>query len=1173
MIKNTIGRQLAILLVSVFSITAHAGSTVTDFKEPAQHYRPETWFHLIGGNVDKSGLTADLEAIREAGIQGIHLFHGRGGNWPGVEQQIQTLSPTWDKMIEHVANETRRLDLRFTMQNCPGWATSGGPWITVENTMRHLIWSRHNVRGGEHLSLQLEQPEPGAEQWRDYRDVAVLAFPTPEGDTDPYLIPSAIRSNRNDLPWMDMATGKGDDRIELSAPNIPDWIGQSLSGTTDHPVWIEVDFPEAVNLRAIEFPPVSVFVRRQYFDPSTVVQIEARVNGRWVEVISRKVPRASWQDRQPWVPLVLALPDHKAQTFRITFVGDKLVELNHLRFLSAARSHDWRGQAGYALRSVDRSAHLVQDSAAWVRKDSIIDLSDRMSPDGTLSWQAPRGDWTVVRFGHVNTGEQNKPAPQEATGFECDKLSTSGIEQHFEGYIGRVAASGGPADGGRLHGVLIDSWEAYTQTWTPLMESQFEDLRGYALRQWLPALAGWVVDDHLNSERFLRDWRATINDLLVQNYYGRFAELAHEQSLELYFETAVGDVMPGDILQYYSKADMPMAEFWLPNNPVRAGSAAKPFAPVTSAAHIYGKQRVGVEAYTNGRLAWNEHLFRLKYFTDYHFTQGVNHFIFHTYTHNPLSVSAPGTSFGGRIGTPFLRGQTWWKHMPLFTDYLARCQMLLQQGQPVADVLWYLGDDFDHMPLQSTPFPEGYRFDYLNQDVLLNRLEVFDGKLQIPEGATWEVLWLPEEQCRRMTPETLVRLRQLLHDGATVIGGAPLETPTLSGGESAQQLFTALVRELWGEPNALQGHRRIGKGQLLWGHDLEFTLSHLNIAPDVIGNGAATWFHRRTDDQEIYFVSAGRLAPLSANLRFRAKGRPELWNPLTGTVEPVVIYHQEQDHTVIPLDLPAAGSVFVVFHNEQSHPPLTGISRNGVTLIDATDLTHVDNVAPLSIYGVQDDEAVQPWVESPMPSAEVLRDEMRFVAWEDGNYEFKHGTRTLMSKSVSGTRTLTVNDPWILTFPAGWDIPEQVELSTLVPWSALADRAIRAFSGTASYTSEIELDRLHADSRVLLDLGRVEQIAEVSVNGQAVAAMWVPPFRLDITQFVRSGSNRIEIKVTNTWRNRLSYDASLPVEERKTWTINAPGPNAPVEPAGLIGPVKLRIGVEGSFGKETDRQF
>ena len=136
------------------------------------------------------------------------------------------------------------------------------------------------------------------------------------------------------------------------------------------------------------------------------------------------------------------------------------------------------------------------------------------------------GDWTILRFGHVNTGVKNKPAPPEATGFECDKLSPAGAEQHFAGYIGRLSAPGGPADQGRLQGMLIDSWECFTQTWTPAMEREFADRRGYALRQHLPTLAGYVMEDQHTSERFLRDWRKTISDMLVENYFGRLADLA-----------------------------------------------------------------------------------------------------------------------------------------------------------------------------------------------------------------------------------------------------------------------------------------------------------------------------------------------------------------------------------------------------------------------------------------------------------------------------------------------------------------------------------------------------------------------------------------------------------------------------------------------------------------------
>lgn len=99
---------------------------VKNFQLPPKIYHPETWFHLIGGNVSKPGITADLEALSAAGLSGIQLFHGQfGGLWPGVEPQIACLSPSWEETIKHAAEECRRLGLRFTMQNCPGWSMAG----------------------------------------------------------------------------------------------------------------------------------------------------------------------------------------------------------------------------------------------------------------------------------------------------------------------------------------------------------------------------------------------------------------------------------------------------------------------------------------------------------------------------------------------------------------------------------------------------------------------------------------------------------------------------------------------------------------------------------------------------------------------------------------------------------------------------------------------------------------------------------------------------------------------------------------------------------------------------------------------------------------------------------------------------------------------------------------
>ena len=174
--KNFLPVVLCWLLISLPRLQA-ADPLAAGFLAPPRDSRPETWFHLIGGNVSKPGLTADLEAIAGAGLSGIQLFHGSSGGpaWPGVTPQIECLSPSWDAMIRHAADECERLGLRFTMQNCPGWSLSGGPWIKPENAMRHLVWSRTDLTGGNIFSTNLAMPEPTRDGWRDYRDVAVLA--------------------------------------------------------------------------------------------------------------------------------------------------------------------------------------------------------------------------------------------------------------------------------------------------------------------------------------------------------------------------------------------------------------------------------------------------------------------------------------------------------------------------------------------------------------------------------------------------------------------------------------------------------------------------------------------------------------------------------------------------------------------------------------------------------------------------------------------------------------------------------------------------------------------------------------------------------------------------------------------------------------------------------------
>jgi hypothetical protein len=1045
---------------------------ITAFRNPPQIYHPQTWFHFIGGNVSKKGITADLEAIANAGISGIQLFHGQfGGPWPGVEPQIACLSPMWDDAVKYTAQECRRLGLHFTMQNCPGWAMSGGPWIEPSNAMRHLVWSCTDIEGGTIIRTKLPVPQPSDEPWRDYKEVAVLAFPTPLDDTGAPLNPKLVNSNLQDLAWMDCLAGNLKKPITLPP------------ATIDNPNWIEVTFPNEVTVRTVEFSSIDGFNHEWCYEPGVTVTAEAVFsNGITKEVLHSAMPQSNWQDDRP---VSLACDEvNGIKTFRISIVNQHSMSLRSLRLFSSARKNNWESEAGWTLRSIAReSEHPKQSPATFIDPLKIIDITSEMDNQGNLKWNAPSGKWTILRIGHVNTGMKNGPAPAKGTGWECNKLSESGPNNQFAGYIGRLMNSKGSING-LLDGMLLDSWECKTQTWTENMENEFSQISGYELRKWLPALFGYVVGDQEISSRFLRDWRATISYLFTNKFYGRMAKLAKENGLSIAYETAAGDIFPADILEYFKYADVPMCEFWQHSSDKFVGSLNfKPIKPTVSAARLYGKPRIAAEAFTSFELTWDEHLNVLKETANINCIEGVTHLVFHTYTHNPRTdFLQPGTSFGTGIGTPFLRGQTWWKHMPEFTTYLSRCTYLLERGKPVSDVLWYLGDEINHKPDQHAEFPEGFKYDYCNPDVLLNRLSVQDGMLVTPEGIGYRVLWLPEAP--RMLPQTLEKILTLVHDGAILIGNAPKGLATLTDEGSAQKRFDAAVSDIWGK-DPETGIRNVGKGKVVAGMTLSVALDKLKIEPDVTG-GNALWLHRKTDGADWYYVCSPKGDGFNGSLNFRNSGNVEIWNPVSGAVSPAIAT-LSGNHTQVSLDLPKAGSCFVVFRKSEK-----------------TDRT-IKNQEPVKLE-----------------------------------------------------QTIPFTMPWKLTFPSGWGAPSTMQINKLKAWKDLdMIPEAKAFSGTATYTTTFDAGKIKKNTHFLLDLGRVEMIAVVSLNGKPIRTLWTLPYSVDLTNDVHSGTNTLTIEVTGTWFNRLVYDAGQPEDQRKTWTIKGPSKDAALRESGLIGPVTL----------------
>jgi len=1176
---------------TVVATTAFAGGLpVGEFESPSNANRPETWFHFIGGNVAKPGITADLEAIKGAGISGIHLFHGQfGGKWPGVEPQITCLSAPWDGLVGFVADECKRLGLTFTMQNCPGWAMSGGPWIKPENAMRHLIWGRTDVEGGKRVEVKLPTLAPSAPNPKDYHDVVVLAFPATAGEWNRVLKPAKVTSNVK-ADW---------DAWQEKKTTV--LIDGGVTAT------ITFDFAEPVTIRTVELPSVNSLGHGFCYNPDTTVVCEA--NGK--TLFTREIPQANWQDDRP---VTYACDETTTKQVKLTFKPrSHSIKLGKIHLFSSARNDDWEAQAGWTLRRLMRNPSAKQSAAAWVKSAEVLDVSKFMKPDGTFAWDAPAGKWAIIRVGHVNTMRRNGPAPKEGTGFECDKLSTKGADVQFDNYIGRLSGEGGPVKG-KMARMLMDSWECSRQTWTPGLDKVFRERLGYDLLTWMPAIFGYVVDSPEASARFLNDWRGFIGDLIADNFYAQMAKRCHDRGMDITFETAFGDVIPGDVMRFYKYADIPMCEFWQPRQHGYVGDHNfKPVYPCVSAAHLYGKKSVAAEALTSFQLTWDEKLRDLKYVANLHIARGVSHMVFHTYTHNPRTDwLPPGTSFGAHIGTPFLRGQTWWKFMPDFTAYLARCQAMLEAGKPANDVLWYLGDDWDHKPDEETPFPAGYKFDYCNPDALLTRISVNDkGEWTTPDGIAYRLLWVPES--KRMMPETMEKILEGVQKGAKAAFAAlPEGISTMRGGAAMQARFDKALA-------AMKASRNIYVGR-----SLESVLAAEKIAKDLVAEGVV-WNHRRSDDADWYFVSPARQGVgVSGAVGFRCDGDVEIWHPETGRSEKATYASVKDGRTWVVLSLDPHQGCFVVFKRGGKLDPRTiaRVEKEGKVILSAgpdgiakpkevckvIEARYGDLETPgcwadvsknlqkdldrrvaritvnnawaecdpayqtpkafaakirtfdgkvVSLSAGEGGTVTLPQAEPPALSYDA--GDGRLVPFEGGNYRITRVDGSSEDIAISAVTT-TLAGPWRVAFPEGWGMPREMKIDALKPWRELGvTPEAKSFSGTAEYTIDFTLEDVDGNSFVMLDLGRVESLAKVEVNGKDFGDLWSRPYRVNVAGVVKPGKNTLKVTVTDTWYNRLVFDAGQPEAKRRTWTIAGPKKGSALHDSGLIGPVKILV--------------
>ena len=1073
------------------------------FLNPPDEAKPRVWWHWTGGNITKEGITKDLEWMKRVGIGGAQMADIGMAGGQTIENKIEFFTPEWFDALRHAAAESDRLGLEMSIFSSSGWSLTGGPWVKPEQAMKKLVWSETNVRGPMNLDRKLPQPPSysgafgslrglsapaGKSSPSDtyYGDSAVIAFPTPPDEVLMEDLRPKVTTSGGEIdpgPLMD-------DIFETRATIVPGKDGVA---------WVQYEFPRPIRTKAVTLiaPGRGVpFGQIQKSDDgtawSTIVELPGAVQYRPVGLKTYAFPETSARFMR--VTMTAAAPDPDAVINQTAPKPAGKYELGEFIVHTGARVDRWQDKAGFNLiyeYETVPTPPVPEDSS--IPPAGVIDLTSNMDAHGSLKWNVLPGKWTILRMGYSLVGSRNRAGTPPGSGLEVDKLNSKHVEAYFHGYMDPIEKALGQLVGRSLRYMMMDSWEAGMQNWTDDMIAQFRKLRGYDPVPWLPVLAGRVVGSADSSDRFLWDFRRTIVDLIAEAHYGTMSDLLKRKGMGIYAEApGVSMEILEDTLLTKSRVEIPMGEFWLgrmhppPEYYVDVRMAA-------SAAHVYGKKFVAAESFTGGGY---DAPATYKNLADYWFAQGVNRIVFHSSAHQPLDTK-PGNTM---VGTHFNRNITWAEQAGGVVAYLARTSYMLQQGLFVADIAYLLHEGapssqaFWGAGLQPAP-PEGYDYDTVNADVLLNRMTVGDdGRLVLPDGMSYRILVLP--QTNRIRPELLRKIRRLVAGGAILVGPKPVMSPSLQdGADKADLEVKALADEIWGDLDGVQRNKHFyGKGLVVWGLPLEEVLSLAGIPTDAEFAGplgsSIVWIHRRSADADIYFVANRTDSPQQIESRFRVENREaEIWHPDTGMIEPAA-YTVESGRTTVPLHLEPRESVFVVFRRSAASP-----------------------------------------------------------------------SRTL--PPVTTTTLAILDGPWDVVFPPNLGAPEKIRLAHLQSWTENPDDGVKYFSGTATYTKTVQVpeDWLKPGVGIVLDLGIVRDLAQVSVNGQQAASLWKPPYRAGISDFLKAGTNRLEINVTNQWTNRQIGDRQLDPERRVLSSMPGRmiqfGPPQTLSESGLIGPVNV----------------
>lgn len=776
---------------------------------------------------------------------------------------------------------------------------------------------------------------------------------------------------------------------------------------------------------------------------------------------------------------------------------------------------------------------LPSPDKATIDKTKIIDLTGKLRPDGMLEWDVPAGKWTIMRFGSTNNGAVTRPAPIPGVGFECDKFDTAALNAHFDEFVKKLIPVNyaSKQKTGGLTTLHMDSWEMGAQNWNATFSKEFQRRRGYDPLPYFPVYAGLVVESTEKSERFLWDLRLTSQELIIENHAEHAKKVAHRYGLNLSIEPY--DMNPAADLDLGAVADIPMCEFW---NKGFGYNTTFSVVEASSIAHILGRPIVAAEAFISdwGREGYTSFPGNMKNQSDWALCAGINRFYYHTFVHNPFDDRyRPGMTMGG-YGVHWDRGQTWWEMSSAYHKYISRCSYLLQQGRTIADILYMAPEGEPHVfraPASAMvgndtiPDRRGYNFDACSPGMLIANAGVRNNRIVFKSGATYRLLVLPAFET--MTPALVSKIDELVNAGAIVVGQPPLKSPSLANYPECDQIVRSQAEKVWGSlltPQTIQV-REYGKGKIYWGGELsEYAVNELY--PN-------------------YDATAKLLKRLACPEDFESSPLLRYTHRTAGDID--IYFVSNKTNQTLTDDC----SFRINEGDPELWDPLTGETRK------LTDFKRLNGRTVIQLKF----DAYQSYfiIFNKKEEAKISKTE------GTGNF-----AETKVLKNIEGS--------WIVSFDTSWGGPGRITFEKLEDWTKHPEEGIKYYSGIATYSKTFDLPESD-EARLFLNLGEVNCIARVRINGKDLGVVWTAPWQIEITNAVKHGKNQLEIEVANLWTNRLIGDEQFPddgIKDEKwpAWLLaNTPrtsgrytfstfkfyNAGSPLQKSGMVGPVKIIV--------------